>query len=102
MSYFQKLWHGDIRLGMIFWFYGIFVLFLLRIIEVSAASNSPTAGQVAFLISLVYYLFYSIVLWRTTAKEEFDFMYTRLARIFLLVGWGRYLLSANLLGAGFI
>lgn len=98
MAFIQKLWRGEASLGFTFWILGVFVLLVLRIFEIATENISHTAGQVGYLFSLLYYTFYSVVLWRTAGSAETDPVYANLVRAFLLLGWGRYLITANFLG----
>ena len=95
MAYLAKLWRGQASLGFTFWIFGVFMLFIFRLFEIATANMSPGLGQVGFLVSMVYFLFYSIILWRTAGNIDYDLIYARLARVFILVGWGRYLISAT-------
>lgn len=97
MAFVSKLWRGEASLGFTFWILGVFMLFFLRLFEIATANMSPGAGQLGFMVSLAYFMVYSIVLWRTADKIEYDLIYARLVRGFILLGWIRYLISANLL-----
>ncbi len=70
----------------------------MRVFEVATASISPDAAKIGFLISLGYFFFYSIVLWRTADNCEEDVKYAWLARLFILAGWARYFMTAVLGG----
>lgn len=98
MAFFTKLWRGELGLGYTFWFFGVFMLFVLRIFEIGTGTISISAGQAGFLTSLGYFSLYSVVLWRAAANVEYDLIYARLARGFVLLGWFRYFISANILG----
>lgn len=98
MSFFKKLWRGELSLGYTFWFFGVFMLFMWRIFEIATEKISISAGQTGFLLSLGYFTIYSIILWRAAGNMEEDLIYARLMRGFLLLGWFRYLVSANILG----
>lgn len=94
MEFFADLWRGRVSLGLVFWLFGPFMLVMMRLLEVVGASISPAAGKTAFLISLLYYCFFSIVLWRTALHYDEDPIYPRLARMAMFVWWVRYLYSA--------
>lgn len=98
MAFVTKLWRGEASLGYTFWFFGVFMLFIMRVVEISTERMSPETGQLGFIISLFYYSVYSFILWRTADHIEYDLIYARLVRGFILIGWGRYMISANLLG----
>lgn len=98
MAFIQKIWQGEASLWFTFWVLGVFILFVLRLFEIATDNISPTAGQAGYLFSLCYYTLYSVVLWRTAGNKETDVFYANLVRAFLLLGWGRYLLTANFLG----
>ena len=97
MDFASKLWRGETGLGFTFWVLGVFMLFIMRLFEIATANMSPSLGQAGFLVSLGYFTLYSIILWRTAGRVDYDLIYARLARGFVLIGWGRYLISATLL-----
>jgi hypothetical protein len=97
MEFISKIWRGEASLGFTFWILGIFMLFILRLFEIATIKMSSGFGQVGFIVSISYFLVYSIILWRTAAHVEYDLVYARLVRGFIFLGWGRYIISANLL-----
>lgn len=97
MEFVKRLWRGEAKLGFTFWILGVFMLFIMRLFEIATANLSPAVGQIGFVVSISYFLVYSIILWRTADKVDYDLVYARLARGFVLLGWGRYLITANLL-----
>jgi len=97
MDFAKRLWRGEARLGLTFWIFGVFMLFFLRLFEITTANMSPEAGQAGFIVSMSYFMVYSVILWRTAGKIEYDLIYARLVRGFILLGWIRYLISANLI-----
>ena len=97
MDFAKRLWRGEASLGFTFWIFGVFMLFFLRLFEIATANMSPGAGQAGFIVSMAYFMVYSVILWRTADRVEYDLIYARLVRGFILLGWGRYLISAILI-----
>lgn len=97
MEFTKRLWRGEAKLGFTFWILGVLMLFIMRLFEIATANMSPAIGQMGYAISLMYFLVYSIILWRTAGNVDYDLIYARLARGFVLLSWGRYLITANLI-----
>jgi len=97
MGFLAKLWRGQASLGFTFWIFGVFMLFFFRLFEIATANMSPELGQIGFMVSMAYFFVYSIILWRTAGNIDYDLIYARLVRGFILLGWGRYLISAILI-----
>jgi hypothetical protein len=91
MGFIGKLWRGEVSLFTSYWIFGGLVLFMFQMFELSTLAISTTAYSVGFWVSVLYYGFISVAIWRSSVKYTGSRLYPVLAQLTVLGGWFRYL-----------
>jgi len=90
MGFFGRLWRGDVSLFTTYWIFGGLVMFMFNMFEQSTRGISEDAHFTGLMVSLFYYSFLSVAIWRSSLKYRGPQMYSVLAQGTVAVGWLRY------------
>lgn len=106
MELIRALWKGDISLAKTFWLFGFCINLLFMItffyFEIQPQILSTPIGWILFclllLFSTIYGPFILISIWRSANKYKGPFVYTILAKVAVIMGWGNYIRGLGEIG----
>jgi hypothetical protein len=82
-----RLWRGDVPLRITYWVYGVLTNFVwLVFIAFATAANSPSLLLLLVALSLTYYVFIVVAIWRSAGRYAGNRIWGDLARATLALG----------------
>lgn len=89
MGFVGRLWRGEVSLAVTFWIFFAVVTGFFRMLEGAPAAGGGTSGT-AFAVSLAYYAFITVAVWRSSLKYRGPAVYPILAQGVMVLGWLHY------------
>jgi hypothetical protein len=93
-----QLWRGQVALPVTYWFWGVGVSLLMTIALALVSSESLLWSLIVLLVTLGYFVFISVAIWRSADRYTGSPVWANLAKIAVAVGVAR-LVVAVLFGA---
>ena len=90
MGFFARLWRGNVTLFTSYWIFGGLVMFMFNMFEQATRGINEEAHTAGLMVSLFYYGFMSVAIWRSSLLYRGPQMYAVLAQGTVALGWLRY------------
>ena len=91
MGFFGRLWRGEVSLFTSYWIFGGLILFMFKMFEQATLGISEDAHFAGLMVSLTFYGFISVAIWRSSLQYRGPQMYSILAQASVVMGWLRFL-----------